>query len=108
MTVNIRAIYQVDPGFPATQQSSISVRYQVGSLIVDAEGGQPQQSDVDAILNPAAAIVDQATLNAALAAPGSVVRGLALVVLDIAKGVVPINANYTQAQLLAAIQQRMR
>ena len=52
--------------------------------------------------------IDQANLNEALAAQGSVVRGLALVVLDIAKGVIPINPNYTTAQLVAAIQQRMR
>jgi hypothetical protein len=54
--------------------------------------------------------IDQATLNAALSAPGSVVRALALVMLQ------EINtlrtraglAAYTQAQLVTALQAKMR
>ncbi len=48
----IRCIYTADPGFPATDQHPSAVRYKVGSYIVDAIGGQPTQTDVDAVLNP--------------------------------------------------------
>jgi hypothetical protein len=55
--------------------------------------------------------IDQSTLNAALASEGSVVRGLALVVLDIANGVIPIKTQaplYTTTQLKNLIKNKMR
>jgi hypothetical protein len=54
--------------------------------------------------------IDQATMNAALAASGSVFRGLALVVLDLANGVIPIKpaTPYTQTQLANLIVAKMR
>lgn len=108
--MTIRCIYTALPAFPATDQEPAAQRIQIGSLWVDYVGQLPTQADVDAILSPDPATIDQATLNAALAAPGSVVRALALVVLQ------EINtlrtkaglATYTQAQLVSALQAKMR
>ena len=47
----IRAIYSVKPSFPATDQGSGCVRYQVGAWWVDADS-PPVQADVDAIVLP--------------------------------------------------------
>ena len=51
----IRCIYTKDPGFPATDQHPDAIRYPfshpvVGSLLVDALGGAPVQSEIDAVL----------------------------------------------------------
>lgn len=81
---------------------------------VDTTAADDAQAAADALAWQAAQTpqsltqVDQNVLNASLAAPGSVFRGLALVVLDLAKGVIPVDPNYTTQQLIDAIQQRMR
>lgn len=52
--------------------------------------------------------IDTDTLNSALIDPGSVVRGLALVVFGIAKGTISINPSLTQAQFKAFVKAQMR
>ncbi len=57
------------------------------------------------------AALDQSALNAILASPGSVVRGLALIMLDIANGKIPIKTQapfYNTAQLIDLIKVKMR
>lgn len=48
----IRVIYKSEPTFPATDQHPDAVRYHVGSVWVDAIGGQPTQAEIDAVLAP--------------------------------------------------------
>jgi hypothetical protein len=110
--MTIRSIYQQEPSFPASDQHPEAIRYQVGNLWVDAVGAEPTQADIDAILSPDPALIDQATLNAALAAEGSVVRALALVLLQEINTIrtklpTPLPA-YTQNQLVAALKAKMR
>lgn len=108
--MTIRAIYADAPDFPASDQHPDAVRYQIGGLWVDAIGGQPSQAEIDAILSPDAASADAGTLNAALAAPGSVVRALGLVMfaeinkLRVKNG----DAPYTMAQFKSALLAQMR
>jgi hypothetical protein len=111
--MTICVIYTSEPAFPATDQRPDAQRVKIGNFWVDYEGSAPVQADIDAILNPSSAALaaeDQATLNSMLAAPGSVVRGLALVVLDLANGKIPIGpaTPYTPTQLLNLIQAKMR
>lgn len=40
------------PKFPATDQHPNAVRYLVGGYYVDAIGGEPTESEVQAVLNP--------------------------------------------------------
>lgn len=51
---NIRIIYSEEPNFPASDNSPTSVRYQMGRYWIDAEGGQPLQSEVDTFMANAA------------------------------------------------------
>lgn len=52
----IRAIYHNgDPGFPATDQHPNAIRYAVGTLLIDAVGGEPTQYEIDIALNPSIA-----------------------------------------------------
>lgn len=112
--MTIRCIYTALPSFPATDQAPGALRIQIGSLWVDYTGTTPIQADVDAILNPSngqLTAIDQAAVNAILVSPGSVVRGLGLVVLDIANGVIPIKTGaplYTTTQLVSLITSKMR
>lgn len=112
--MTIRAIYTAEPAFPATDQAPNALRVQIGSVWVDYTGTMPNQADVDAILSPSngqLTAIDQAAVNALLMSPGSVVRGLGLVVLDIANGVIPIKTGaplYTSTQLVNLIVQKMR
>jgi hypothetical protein len=48
----IRCIYTEEPKFPASDQHPAAVRYVVGALWVDAVGGAPTQTEIDAILHP--------------------------------------------------------
>lgn len=51
----IRAMYEKDPGFPATDQHPNAVRYPIIAGVyrfADAIGGQPTQAEVDALLKP--------------------------------------------------------
>ena len=48
----IRCIYTQEPNFPATDQHPDAQRYIIGGLWVDAIGGEPTQTEVDAVLNP--------------------------------------------------------
>lgn len=50
--MTILCIYSEEPKFPATDQHPDAVRYKVGNNWVDATGGMPTQSDIDAILSP--------------------------------------------------------
>lgn len=106
----IKRIFSSDfPNRPAPENGALE--YQVGPYIVYATGGEPTQAEMDAVLNPSLSSVDQQALNDALAAEGSVVRGLALVVLDIANGVIPIKTGaplYTTTQLKSLIKAKMR
>lgn len=52
--------------------------------------------------------LDLATINVALAQPGSIVRALGLVVFMIAKGTIPINPSYTQAQFVNLLKAQIR
>jgi hypothetical protein len=70
-----------------------------------------EEAAADAYVATTPAQLDQDQLNSALAAEGSVVRGLALVVLDIANGVIPIKTGaplYTTNQLKNLIKAKMR
>lgn len=50
--INIRCVYEADPGFPATDQHPDAVRYKVGGYVVDAVGGEPTIDEVNAVRNP--------------------------------------------------------
>lgn len=52
--------------------------------------------------------LDTSALNAALVAPGSVVRALGLIVFDIATGKIPVNPNYTMTQYVNLLKAKMR
>jgi hypothetical protein len=123
--MSILVIYAALPNFPATDQNPNAARVQIGNLWVDYTGPIPQQSDIDAILNPDAAAlasIDLAALNAELVRPGSLVRALALVLLArinaIDGAVNALNTKtalagnnlpiFTQQQLVTALQQQMR
>lgn len=106
--MTIRVIYTSEPKFPATDQEPTAQRVQIGSLWVDYTGTLPTQADVDAILNPPTDVVDSSTLNAALTAPGSVVRALGLIVFDMATGKIPVNPNYTMTQYVNLLKAKMR
>lgn len=110
--MTILCVYSAEPKFPATDQHPDAARYEIAGKWVDAIGGEPTQAELDAVLTPDPAVLDQATLNAALAAPGSVVRALALVLLQEINTIrtrlpTPL-AAYTQAQLVAALKAKMR
>lgn len=108
--MTIRCIYTQPPTFPATDQDPLAQRVQIGSVWVDYTGTTPTQVDVDAILSPDVAVTDLASLNSTLSQPGSVIRGLALLILQ------EINTlrtkvglpTYTVSQLKAALQAQMR
>ena len=120
--MTILVVYGSQPSFPPTDQQPGAVRYQIGNLWVDATGTAPTQADVDAFFNPPTGPIDLATLNAALAEPGSVVRALALLMLQRINAIdAAINALntktalagnnlpiFTQAQLVTALQALMR
>lgn len=44
--MTIKAVYQVEPNFPATTQHPAATRYVVGHYFVDAIGGEPSEQDV--------------------------------------------------------------
>lgn len=48
----IRAVYTVEPKFPATDQHPDAVRYVIGGLWVDAIGPEPTLAEVQAIVLP--------------------------------------------------------
>lgn len=50
--LSIRAIYDHEPVFPATDQHPQAQRFNVAGKWVDAIGGEPVESDVVAILTP--------------------------------------------------------
>ena len=52
MSATIRAVYDKEPTFPATDQHPSAVRYQVGGKWVDSIGGKPSQGELDAVLSP--------------------------------------------------------
>lgn len=120
--MTIRAIYLTEePTFPATDQHPDAVRYVIGGKWVDATGGEPTEAEVDAIVSPNVSLTDQAALNAALAAEGSVFRGFVLVMLDeinLLRAAVqvlntkttttPALAQRTIAQIKPAITAKMR
>jgi hypothetical protein len=54
----IRAIYEAEPGFPATDQHPDAARYRVGQYWVDAIGAEPSEGEVLAVLNPPALFRD--------------------------------------------------
>jgi hypothetical protein len=68
--MTIRCVYAVPPAFPATDQDSAAVRYQVGGYWVDAVGGAPTLADVQAILSPPRRLVDKALIIDRLIAAG--------------------------------------
>lgn len=106
----VLCVYATAPNFPATEQAPTATRYQVGNVWVDAIGGQPTQAEIDAVLNPDIASVDLAILNTALTQPGSVVRALALLLLqelNTLRTKVGLS-TYTQPQLVAALQAKMQ
>lgn len=81
----------------------------------DGSSFQVDESIFDAdrvIVPPDWNAIDQEALNSALAAEGSVVRALALVLLQeintIRGKLVPPLQPYTQAQLVAALKSKMR
>ena len=106
--MTIRCIYTSLPSFPSTDQDPTAKRVQIGSLWVDYIGTTPTQADVDAILNPPTDVLDTSALNAALTAPGSVVRALGLIVFDMATGKIPVNPNYTMTQYVNLLKAKMR
>lgn len=49
----IKCVYlSGEPSFPATDQHPDAMRYTVGRYVVDAVGGEPTLSEIEAILNP--------------------------------------------------------
>lgn len=89
-------------------------------IVLDLSTGQQsvipltlqEEATADAYLPHDTAVIDQEMLNAALAADGSVVRALALVLLQEINTIrtrlpTPLPA-YTQAQLVAALKAKMR
>lgn len=111
--MTILAVYTEEPAFPSTDQHPDAARYHVGGLWVDATGGeQPSQAEIEALISPNVSLADQVALNAALSAEGSVVRALALVLLQeintIRGKLSPTLPAYTQAQLVAALKAKMR
>lgn len=104
-------IWTEQPKFPATDQNPNCIRYKVGSVWVDTDNPTPPtQADVDAILSPPVDTIDTATLNAALAQPGSVVRALALVMFAEINKLRVKNGDpaYTMPQFLTALKAQMR
>lgn len=61
----IRAVYVVEPNFPATDQHPDAVRYVVGNFFVDAIGGQPTLQEVLDVISPP----DSPRVSALKAAP---------------------------------------
>ena len=57
----IRVIYTEEPDFPATDQHPDAVRYVIGDVWVDAIGGLPLQSEIDAILHPLPGVIPPTT-----------------------------------------------
>lgn len=110
--MTILVIYSEEPAFPATDQNPSAKRKKLGDVWVDYTGTEPTASDLQDMLTPDVGAMDQATLNAALSAEGSVVRALALVLLQEINTIrqklpTPLPA-YTTNQLIAALRSKMR
>lgn len=92
--------------------SSMTVLPTTDQRIVDfVSGGGTIGAYITPPSGPTPPQIDQAQLNAILSSPGSVVRGLALIVLDIANGAIPIKTGaplYTTTQLINLIVAKMR
>lgn len=77
-----------------------------GKVVELEQWAEPVQPTIDL------SAVDQDTLNVALTAEGSVVRALALVLLQeintLRSKVIPPLPAYTQAQLVSALKAKMR
>lgn len=77
----IRCVYHpvngkaTEPDWPATAQHPDAVRYLVGLYYVDAIGGKPTAQDVDAVLNPPAALSQaEQFVDAMLADPAALAK----------------------------------
>lgn len=68
----IRCMYEKEPHFPATDQHPAAVRYQVAGYWVDAIGGMPTQSEIEALLTPPALPITAEELLAAMTVKGGI------------------------------------
>lgn len=90
----IRCVYETAPNFPATDQHPDAARYEVGSYIVDAVGGEPSLDEVQAFLNPPQDI--KAQILAIEAGQHSVMREYALGSIEAGERLVQIDEQIAE------------